>query len=608
MNNSQFEKVAQQAVQRILLAQCFNNLAKSAVVLFPLLTLLVLGCWLTESAMLDLWQVALVLVAWIGSTIAFTWSNRPTLVAALATWDERAGHSEVFTSALCFSEMPEPGLGEQLHIRKAIQKLETATPNLNKDLPTPLRHRAWLLPIFFVALVAVMPATSASTGEQTVDAKERQRAIDAANELAKQADLQHIEKDGLNDEEKKKLKELEDSLKESMDKMKELGEGENARDILAELEAKAHEAEKLAQALEGDAEGLSSEMIAELERHADTTEFGSALRSEELEDVAKESDELKKKLENEDLSKEEEERMEETLKKAMEKANDKDKETFVGKELEEALQRLKKDKPKDAAENFENIKENALQKGQRQLAKEQLKQLAQQLRQAGQKIFGQKQKGQIQQLGQQQQAQGLKQLNPQNGQQLQLPMPNGQLGKANPNAPAAMGPAPQGQPNQGKAPVPGQQPGNGQPNGTVPGQGQGQAPVPGLGQGQGQGQGKGQGQGQGQGQQGQGAGQGGLQAGNGSAGYGNTSTQALGAKKEDTVQGQINAQGESTVRQIDPSTHRENAERERQQAIAKILRSEEEALANEPLPASRRKQVLQYLTTLRRQLVDEPNK
>jgi hypothetical protein len=300
--------------------------------------------------------------------------------------------------------------------------------------------------------------------------------------------------------------------------------------------------------------------------------------------------------------------MEETLKKAMDKANEKDKETFVGKELEEALRRLQKDKPKDAAKNFENIKENALQKEQRELARDQLKELARQLRQAGQKIFGQNQQGQIQQLGQMQQAQGLRQLNGQNAQNMNLPMPNGQFGPFNPNAPMAQGPMAQGQ-QQGMAPVPGQRPGNGQSQAVAQGQGQGQGqtPVPGLGQGQGQGNGNGQGAPV-PGQPGPGAGQGGLRAGNGSAGYANNPTQAQAASKDDTVQGQVNAQGESMVRQIDPSSHQEDAQRQRQQAIAKILRTEEEALANEPLPASRRKQVLQYLTTLRRQLVDEPNR
>ena len=67
----------------------------------------------------------------------------------------------------------------------------------------------------------------------------------------------------------------------------------------------------------------------------------------------------------------------------------------------------------------------------------------------------------------------------------------------------------------------------------------------------------------------------------------------------------MNADGESQVRQIDPASHREEAQREIQQRVAELLRSEEEALADEQLPASRRQQVLQYLTTLRRQLVDQ---
>mgnify|MGYP005716233795 FL=1 len=67
----------------------------------------------------------------------------------------------------------------------------------------------------------------------------------------------------------------------------------------------------------------------------------------------------------------------------------------------------------------------------------------------------------------------------------------------------------------------------------------------------------------------------------------------------------MNAEGESMMRETDPSAHREDAQREYQKKIAQLLQTEEEALADEQLPASRRKQVLQYLTTLRRQLVDQ---
>lgn len=612
MTERRFEKVARRAVRRLAIASTLERLASSAVVVFPILAVAALAGWLFDHPVLEVWHIAAAAFVWLSANIVLGWIRRPSAAAALAAWDENAARDEIFTSALCFEENPEPSTAEQLHLLKAVRRLDEDEQNLRRDLPAHVPHRVWILPILAAVLVSVVPAQTSAIGDRVVDEAERQRALDAAEQLAQQADIDHIEKDGLDEEEKKKLKELEDSLQESTDRLKELGDDETARDVLAELEEKAHEAEKLADALEGSDEGLSSEMIAELERHADTTEFGSALRSEELNDIADEATELQKKLENKELSREEEARFEESLRKAMKKASEQDKKTPVGEELKEALQRLTKNKPKQAAKNFQKIAQNALQQQQRQLAQQQLQQLAKQLRQAGQKIFGGNQQG-IQKLAQLQQ-QGLKQLNLQNGQQIKIAMPMGQ-GQQN-GKPMALGNGkPGNQPPQGLTPIPGQ-PGNGQPQSIIPGTGQGQLagqiPIPGAGQtpGAGAGQTPGAGQGApipgaGAGAQGAGAGVGGLQAGTGTAGYGNTATKPFEAQKQGVVQGQINAEGQSMVRQIDPGSHNEDAERKYKQLVAETLRLEEEALADEQLPASRRQQVLHYLTALRRQLVDK---
>jgi hypothetical protein len=552
MNGSRFDDVARRAIQRIFLAKWFDHLARSAMVVFPLLAVVAVGGWLVNVPVLriGLWHAIVVVAGWVLMTGLWTRRCRPDAVTALALWDERTGRHEVFTSALCFEALPEPDMGEQLHLRRATRQLAEAEPQLEQDLPAPFRHKAWLLPIAALVLIAIIPAQPALTGEQLVDRSARERALEAAEELARQAELDHIETAGLDAEEKDKLKELEDALRDSTEQLKELEEGASARDVLSKLEAMAHEAEKLSEALEGDGEGLTSEMIAELERHADTTDFGSSLRSEDLGDIADEAEAIEDRLKDKELSREEEERMEDALRKAMKKATQNDKETQTGKELEEALQRLAKDQPRQAAKNFENIANNALQKQQRQLAQKQLKQLAQQLRKAGQQIFQNKQGngGQgIQKLAQLK-AQGLKTL--QAGQQIQFAMPNGQRGQ-NQGMPIALG---QGPPSNQKPnamiPVPGQ-PGQGQPQGVVPGTGQGQtagqtpipgsggAPVPGSGGAPVPGSG-------GSPVPGSGSGVGCLQAGTGSAGYGNTSTKAMEAKRQGTVQGVMNAVGDPT--------------------------------------------------------------
>ena len=54
--------------------------------------------------------------------------------------------------------------------------------------------------------------------------------------------------------------------------------------------------------------------------------------------------------------------------------------------------------------------------------------------------------------------------------------------------------------------------------------------------------------------------------------------------------------------------HREATSRSAQDMAIEFLKIEEEALAEEPLPLSRRQQVLRYFTALRRQLVErEPS-
>jgi hypothetical protein len=50
--------------------------------------------------------------------------------------------------------------------------------------------------------------------------------------------------------------------------------------------------------------------------------------------------------------------------------------------------------------------------------------------------------------------------------------------------------------------------------------------------------------------------------------------------------------------------HRETTARAAQDLAIEFIKTEEEALAEEPLPLSRRQQVLRYFTALRRQLVE----
>jgi hypothetical protein len=118
----------------------------------------------------------------------------------------------------------------------------------------------------------------------------------------------------------------------------------------------------------------------------------------------------------------------------------------------------------------------------------------------------------------------------------------------------------------------------------------GQTPVPGSGLG---------------GASAQGAGQGGLKAGHGSAPYGNTPTRAFDATSTGVVGAQAVRDGESSVRRIDGRMHAEEAARESRRLAIEFIRAEEEALDAEPLPLTRRRQVLRYFTGLRTQIEGE---
>jgi hypothetical protein len=95
---------------------------------------------------------------------------------------------------------------------------------------------------------------------------------------------------------------------------------------------------------------------------------------------------------------------------------------------------------------------------------------------------------------------------------------------------------------------------------------------------------------------------GGLQAGTGSAPLGNSPVAPLKAPRQGTVAAQVGSEGTSKSRAFESLPQEERAaQNPRRQAIESI-KVEEEALADEPLPAGRREQVRRYFDALRKQL------
>jgi hypothetical protein len=101
-------------------------------------------------------------------------------------------------------------------------------------------------------------------------------------------------------------------------------------------------------------------------------------------------------------------------------------------------------------------------------------------------------------------------------------------------------------------------------------------------------------------------GTGGLKAGRGTAPYGNKTTTAMEAKQTGVVSAAPRADGPSESRNVEAGERRENAQREASRMAIDFVKQEEQSLADEPLPAARREQVLRYFTALRNRLLDKP--
>lgn len=471
---------------------------------------------------------------------AGAWLCRPSPVAALARWDEAAGRHEMFTSALCFEQTAAPEEGERLHLAVARERLPSELPALARHLPARLAPRAWALPLLLLGFMAAVPASAPTEAGALLDEEALAAVREVSAALGRRAEVPGGIQ-GLTPAERKEIEKLEAAVRQTADNLRTL-EGGSQRDVLSELEQRAHEAERLAESLAGDADDpVSSKLIAELERHADTAGFASALRAQDMEKSAAEADKLAGRLEHKDLTLEERKRVENALDKALAAADakEKEKERLLSKKLQEAHKELEAGQPREAARPFGQLARHYAQAGQRKAAQKQLQQLAGQLRSAGQQMFGQ-QTGAIRRLAQANAASpelpaGTRQLGPQSLAQGNAAMeqwaglrpgPTGpppgaaQLAMAGPN-PSANTP---GVPMHG-TPAPGAHPN------AAPAPGAGQAPVPGAGNAPGQGAGAGTGAapvpGTSAGPSPAGGSPGGLHAGRGTAPLGGDATKPL---------------------------------------------------------------------------------
>ena len=591
-----FAEAAARATRRLVLADWCALIARTAVPVFAIA--LVLWVVLRRFGIQDhaWWAVALV-PAWLAANALAAWSRRPAPFEALAAWDRAAGRREMFASAWFFENADATTPGAMLHLARAKVRLRDDHAQLARALPLRRSVAMWIAPLLFLAFaISGWLRLPIAAENRTLSAGTRARASKAGTDLAKQSAVLAPLK-GLSDEEKKRLEQLRAALDETA---KKLGLMETPRDLLEELERRAREAEKIAEQLRADdPAALSSAFLAELERNADTADLAAALRANDLGRVAEEARNLQEKL-GKQLSLEEQKRLADELKRALEAANEADKNSRTGGKLDEAEKQLAAGDRDAAAKQFGDLAEQFDRAAQRRQAQKQLRELAQNFRAAGGQILG----GQnllrlmpdappgAQALGF---AQSMQPLQPGQGSSFAMMLVPGTPPPGSQNG-MLLFPVPgTGDDQDGQQllisadPTDPDAPADGLMIFPIPGEGGALAGVAGAIPG-GAARGK----------------KGGSQAGHGTAPLGADATKPRDATQTGVVAPTPGAEGPSQTRAVAAQSHREAAARSRKEIAIEFLKAEEAALAEEPLPLSRRAQVLLYFTALRQQLEHQP--
>lgn len=555
------------------------------------------------------------LMLWLAGSLAYAWWRRPGEYSALALWDEAAGRREAFASAWWFEQRNEPGEIVQSHIATQRSALPAALPLLKKDLP--LRPDRWLALPLTVAILGsfISIVTAPRSIEVVVDAEMSRRAAEEAKKLA-QTDWDKKKLEGLSEDEKKQLEDLKQKLQKTAEDLANT-EGKEARNVLAELERRARDAEKLASEMGGGKESWASEKLTEaLRQHADTADLGDAVAAKNAKAVAKAAGSLAGQLKVPQLSAEVKERMNETLQDVQRQADAKDRQRTVGQNVLAASDQLQQGNAAAAGEEFQKLADKLRELELREQTRKELEQLAQQLRDAGNDIAGQnsseqgameqmlqacemgegaegqKQEGSSPQVGQ---AQNPQQMTPpgmgQQGQQNQMSQQGNGQGQQSPMM-MSQGqqqgqqqgkPGQPGQPSAGQpiliAPVPGSaQPDPNSPVVIIPGDPDNKPagpmvslPIPG-----------------------------GQEAGVGKADLNNAPTQKQDSSNQGVVQAQQNSQGKSTVRSVEGGPRTEQTSRASTQTTLEAIQAEEAAIDEAILPPARREQVRRYFNELRK--------
>jgi len=546
------------------------------------------------------------LLVWVVGSFAWALSQKAGPYESFAYWDQAGGRAGAFANAWWFEQQPDQNAGQQLHLRRQLEQLPQTLPKLGREIALPDARWLAVVPVLYLAMLFLPSGSGLLRPDPVLTTEGKDLATKEGQKLAeKKLDADQIK--GITEEEKKEIQKLQQKLSETAESLQQSG-AKTAREVLAELEKRARDAERLASKLgAGDSAWASEQMVAEMRKHADTAELGDAVASKHAETTGTRAQELADKLKDDKLTNETRDRFSDTMKEIGKQAQPEDKERTVGQHVIKAENNLSQTLPKEAGGEFQALADKMKTLAQREKAREQLEKLAQQLRDSGSNITGQNQQGMQQLAGSPgQQGQGGQSGQGQQGQMQALQ----NAPQMQPMQLPSMSNAPQGQGQQGQgqgqnmqmgAPVPGQ--GNPQqmaiaPPGTSPSNGQpgGKpmliAPIPGT-------------------QPGQpgaamllgsmpGNGLGGLQAGAGTAPMGNAPTAKTNAGQSGVVNAQRNADGMSSVRSVEGQAHAEQAARTSQATALESIAAEENALDDASLPTARREQVRRYFTELRK--------
>ena len=585
-------------------------LAVLRMTVIPASLVLVLMILATLRGVIAVFNPWLGLLVWLAGGLAYAWWQRPGAFSALALWDQAAGRREAFASAWWFEHRDEGGEAAKAHVSAQREVLPQALTALKQDLP--LRPDRWLAVPLLIAILGSFISIVTAPPSEVVEMDEEMtgRAAEEAHKLA-QTDWEKKKLAGLNADENKQVEDLKQKLQKTAADLANAA-GKDARDVLAELERRARDAEKLADELNNGKEAWASEKLVEaLRQHADTADLGDSVAAKNAKAAAKAAETLAGQLKSPQLAAEAKQRMNETLKEVQQQSDKEDRKRSVGQNVLAAGDQMQQGKAAGAGEEFQKLADKLRDLALREQARNELQQLAQQLRDSGSSIAGQNdsqgamqqmsQAGQSGQQGQQGstlqvgQAQNPQQhltppgMGQQQGQQNQMQQqPQGSQGQGQQQM-LTMGhgqqsqPGQQGQPSNGQpmllAPVPGgAKPDNNAPVVIMPGDpnpDDANGPtiaMPGSGQ----------------------------QPGVGKADLNNTPTPKQSTGKQIVVQGQQNNEGQSTVRSVEGGARTEQSSRSATQAALESIQAEEAAIDEAALPPARREQVRRYFNELRK--------